>query len=77
MRNYYFLCFAGIYPEYERHATKKDACAAFMETALELDRYGQKIEASLHVAPNRNEIAEYPDYVLALGPRGGLKIETT
>ncbi len=74
-RNWFYLCFAGLDTEYERHASKKDACAAFMEVAQELDGYGQTMTATLHIAPNRNEIAEYPDFVLSLGPRGGLKIE--
>lgn len=53
------------------------AKAEFMAVAKQLDRYGQRIEASIHIAQNSDEIAEYPDYVLSLGPRGGLKIETT
>ena len=74
-RNWFYLCFVGPYPEFERHASKKDASLAFLEVARDLDRYGQAIEATLHIAPNRDEIAEYPDFVLSLGPRGGLKIE--
>ena len=72
-----FLRYSTDYDEYERHATKADACAAFSETAEELDRYGQRIEASLHMAPSEDEIAEYPDFVLSLGPRGGLVVQST
>jgi hypothetical protein len=74
-RDGFYLCFAGPYPEFERHASKKDACAAFLEVARDLDRFGQEITATLHIASNRSEIAECPDFVLSLGPRGGLKIE--
>jgi len=59
------------------HRTMADAVAEFEEAARELDRYGQAIEASIHFAPNRAAIAEYPDRVLSLGPRGGVKIERT
>lgn len=52
-----------------------EACDEFLDTARELARYGQRIEASIHIADNFYEVAEYPDYVLALGPRGGLKKE--
>lgn len=58
-----------------RHRTLADAKADFMETATELWRYGQHIDASVHIAPNRYYVAEYPDYVLSLGPRGGCKCE--
>lgn len=59
----------------ERYRTKRDAVAAFEEAARELDRYGQKIEASIHCAINRNDVDEYPDFVLSLGPRGGVRCE--
>lgn len=58
-----------------RHRTLADAKATFLETARELDRYGQRIEASVHIAETESHVQEYPDYVLALGPRGGLKCE--
>lgn len=48
----------------------------FWVTAKELDRYGQAITASLHIAPTLLQMSEYPDYVLSLGPRGGLKVES-
>lgn len=51
------------------------ACAAFKISADAMGRFGQTIEASIHIAKNRNELAEYPDYVLSIGPRGGLKKE--
>lgn len=59
----------------ERHATKADALAAYGEVARELARYDQRIEATVHIAPNRREIAEYPDFYLTLGPRGGIRCD--
>ena len=56
----------------------KDARAVFEETVRELDGYGQRIEATLHrycrEIPGPVHAAEYPDYVLALGPRGGVQM---
>lgn len=51
------------------------ACAAFKITADAVGCLGQAIEASVHIAKNRSELVEYPDYVLSVGPRGGLKKE--
>ena len=72
-------CFLRVGNDYledaERHATKADAIAAFAETARELARYDQRIEATLHYAANRDELQEYPDFVLSLGPRGGIRCE--
>jgi len=59
----------------KRYASKSASVAAFLEVARELDRYGQRIEASLHYARTKAELVEYPDLILSLGPRGGLKIE--
>ena len=57
----------------------KDARAKFEAVARELDGYGQRIEASLHRycrdLPGPVHAAEYPDYVLSLGPRGGVRME--
>ena len=58
-------------------ATQKAAIAEFEIIARELDRYGQKIEASLHFAPNRDSIEEYPDRVLSLTTRSAIKVERT
>ena len=63
--------------ESERHATLRDAVAAYREIASELAGYGQHIEASIHIAAKRSECAEYPDYALTLGPRGGVRCERT
>ena len=45
----------------------------YMTAGRELDRYGQKITATLHIATSLAAAAEYPDYLLELGPRGGLQ----
>lgn len=47
----------------------------FRLCAEDLARFEQKIEATIHIAPTREEVVEYPDYVLSLGPRGGVKKE--
>jgi hypothetical protein len=51
------------------------ACEEFRGIAEGLARFGQEIDASVHIAPTRDEVAEYPDLVLSLGPRGGLRVE--
>ena len=52
-----------------------EAKAKFHQTAQQLDRYGQKIEATIHIAPALSEAAEYPDYLLSLSPKGKLVCE--
>lgn len=52
----------------------------FESTARELDRFGQKIEATIHIYDPRVMNGalfchEYPDYVLSLGPKGGLRCD--
>ena len=56
-------------------SSKAAAVDWFLVVAEELDRYGQEIEASLHYARSRDEVSEYPDFVLSLGPRGGVRCE--
>lgn len=53
------------------------ATQAYEKVARELDRFGQRIEGSLHFANSRDEVVEYPDRILSIGPRGGLRIERT
>lgn len=50
---------------------------AFLDAARQLDRYGQKHEATLHIARNWEEVVEYPDYTLRLSKRGNLIQEST
>jgi hypothetical protein len=59
----------------ERCNSIRQACNRFRFVAEELANYGQAIDATIHRAEKRNECVEYPDYVLSLGPRGGVKCE--
>lgn len=73
---YYFLRLGSDYLEdAAAYRRKSSAVAVFAESARELARYGQRLEASIHVADTRDELAEYPDFVLSLGPRGGVRVE--
>jgi TPR repeat protein len=56
-------------------SSKAAAVRYYRSDAEELDRIGQRHEASIHIAEDRDKAAEYPDFVLSLGPRGGVKIE--
>lgn len=58
-----------------RFLTRQNAIRAYRAQAEELGRYGQALEASLHYATYRDEIAEYPDYVLSPGLRGGARCQ--
>ena len=58
-----------------RYRTRADALAAFGHAARELAQYGQDLGASVHLAASRDALAEYPDLVLSLGPRGGIRVE--
>lgn len=58
------------------YASKTAAINAFANTARELWRYGQKISASIHIAESLDDIAEYPDFILETGPRGGIRVES-
>ena len=64
-------------PRYRQFDSLKDAKAQFLRDAKELARYGQVYEVSLHLASSVEQIQEYPDYALSLGPKGGLKCEKT
>ena len=57
--------------------TKSAALDYFRSVAEHLIRFDQQIEASVHVAPDRDQVVEYPDWVLSLGPRGGLQVQST
>ena len=58
-----------------RYKSKAAAIAAYAETARELARYGQAIDASLHYARSRDALHEYPDVTLGLSPRGAVRCE--
>lgn len=51
------------------------AVRAFKTAALQLLDFGQSIEASIHRAKDRDHLDEYPDWVLSIGPRGGVVID--
>lgn len=55
--------------------TRTAAVREFRIVATELWGFGQRIEASLHRAPDREHVAEYPDWVLSIGPRGGIVVD--
>lgn len=74
-RRYYLRIGNDSVEQAERHATKAGAVDSYRRCAEELDRYGQAIEVSIHIAAKRSEVVEYPDYVLSLGLRGGVKVE--
>ena len=58
-----------------KHTTKTDAIASYRDTSDDLDRFGQSITNSIHIADSMDDIVEYPDFVLERGPRGGVKVE--
>lgn len=59
-----------------KHTTKADAIASFRDTNDELDRFGNTpLDGSLHIADSKDDLTEYPDFVLSMGPRGGVKVE--
>lgn len=72
-----YICFTGIYPEYEPMESIKEACYYFKTVADELAAFDQTIEASVHIADIEDTIAEYPDYVLSRGIRGGIVKQRT
>ena len=57
------------------------AVEEFQRVALELDRVGQKIEATIHYRDERQhdepKCAEYPDWVLSLYPSGNVRKDPT
>jgi hypothetical protein len=57
------------------YRTRAAAVAAYGYDARDLAEYGQQLDASIHLAPTRAELVEYPDLVLSLGPRGGIRVE--
>ena len=71
MKNYWFLRIGDdTLEEALRFANKRNASAEYQRIANELAQYGQTIDASLHIAPTRAEVVEYPDYVLSLNENG-------
>jgi hypothetical protein len=64
---------AAIPPEYEPCPSIEAAEGYFWSVAEEFVNYGgEPPTASIHIADTPDEIHEYPDFVLSLGPRGGV-----
>ena len=77
VKDYWFLRMgADCLEDALRFNTKTAAVCEFKQVAEELALYGQQIEASLHAARGRDTLNEYPDFVLVLGPRGGVQVES-
>ena len=75
MKNLYFLRIGDDALEAARaYQTKAGAIAAYGRVARELWSYGQEIDATIHLAQRPADVAEYPDFVLSLGPRGGVNV---
>jgi hypothetical protein len=56
----------------KEHLTIGEAMESYRATMEELYDLGQGITASIHIADARAAVAEYPDYILSRGPRGGV-----
>jgi len=78
MKGFYFLIMGSdTLDQYRVFNTKRAAVGAYQRVAEELNRYGQEIHGQIHIAPSAADMVEYPDFVLSLGPRGGVKVELT
>lgn len=76
MSKYWFLRIGDdALEEAQRFTNKRDAVSAFKMVATELAFYGQAIEATLHIAPARAQVVEYPDFVLSLNENGRVVTE--
>ena len=76
MKDFYFLRIGtDTLGEALAYHSKREAVAAFGRVARELDQYGQTIDATVHMAPRPSAVVEYPDFILTLGPRGGVRVE--
>jgi hypothetical protein len=72
-------CYLRIGSDTVEEATTCDSLSAakrkFRNVAEDLARFEQTIDATIHIANNRDELVEDADYYLSLGPRGGLRCE--
>ena len=57
--------------------TRQDAVSAFCDYAREGMRTGldEHPTGAIHAAPSRDELDEYPDWILSIGPRGGVRVD--
>ena len=76
MKNFWYLRIGDdTLEEALRFTQKVDAIDEFRRVAEELAQYDQAIYASLHIAPSRAEVVEYPDFVLSLNESGRVVTE--
>ena len=76
MKNFWYLRIGDdTLEEALRFAQKVDAVSEYRRVAKELAQYGQAIDATLHIAPSRAEVVEYPDFVLSLNESGRVVTE--
>jgi hypothetical protein len=77
MTNLYFLRIGNDYLDASMgYFTKSAALDEYEEVAREAIRFGNTPpEATIHMAPGRGQLQEYPDFVLTVGPRGGIRCE--
>ncbi len=72
-------CFLRIGSDYLDEAEPFDSIHSARDEAerviRQLGGFGQHIEASIHIAARKDDLVEYPDYVITPGPRGGIQIE--
>lgn len=75
MSKFYYLQYND-YSKPERYNTLADAKQAYGEYVEDTKNLGNTpLAATVHIATSRSAIAEYPDYVLSVGPRGGIRLE--
>jgi len=57
--------------------TRQDAVSAFADYAREGTRTGldERPTGAIHAAPSRDSLDEYPDWILSIGPRGGVRVQ--
>ena len=57
--------------------TKQDAISAFADYAREGMRTGldETPTGAIHAAPSRDTLTDYPDWILSIGPRGGVRVD--
>lgn len=75
-RPLYYLIFDGdSIDRVTGYPNKASAIYAFAKAARQLRGFGQELGAALHIAECRANVVEYPDFVLSIGPRGGIRCE--
>jgi hypothetical protein len=55
--------------------SKGDAIDTYRRQAQALARHEQVLTGSIHIAPTLDQVVEDADFILSLGPRGGVKVE--